>query len=175
VFSQYDWKWIGLLQNFVPCGVPYFNWTSNCIGWYWTVTVKPVLGDHLSVSRHVVTQNRWSFDRGLMIWLVNQSITDLRRFKCTLSTDNRLHFGLRVKYVYCTTPAVTLLLLLLQWETCTDCRDGEVSKLSGQSLMTGHITLQVNVNRRSLVALDRWSLTAGTVQWENNLSLRKWS
>ena len=29
--------------------------------------------------------------------------------------------------------------------------------------------------RRSLVTLDRWSLTAGTVQWENNPSLQKWS
>jgi len=31
LFSQYDWKWIGLLQNFVPCGVPYFHWTTYCI------------------------------------------------------------------------------------------------------------------------------------------------
>jgi len=94
-------------------------------------TVKLVLGNHLSVSRHVVDQNRWSFNRGLLIWLVNQSITDLRRFKYTLITDNRQtthcsnattaegysrHVttgGLRVKYVHCTTPAVTLLLLLL--------------------------------------------------------------
>jgi len=106
-------------------------------------TVRLVLGNHLSVSRHVVDQNRWSFNRWLLIWLVNQSITDLRRFK----------------YVHCTTPAVTLLLLLLLWETCSDCRDREVSKLSGWSLMTRHITLQVNVNRRSISVGGRDVLT----------------
>jgi len=47
-------------------------------------TVKLVLGDHLSISRHVVAQNRWSFNRGFLIWLVNQSITDLRRFKYSI-------------------------------------------------------------------------------------------
>jgi len=40
LFSQYDAKLIGLLLNFVPCGVPYFDRWTNCIGWYVTVISK---------------------------------------------------------------------------------------------------------------------------------------
>jgi len=106
-----------------------------------------------------------------------------------------LHVGLRVKYVQCTTPAVTLLLLL-QWETCKVCTvyNPCCDAAAAAAVRDVHLLqrwwgqraeravahdrsyyAKVNVNRRSLVVLDRWSLTAGIVQWENNPSLQKWS
>ena len=64
------------------------------LGFAWS-TVKPVLDDHLSVPKLVVAENGWFFKGGLLIYLVNQLITDLQQcnYSVTINVVVKLYLN----------------------------------------------------------------------------------